>query len=119
MSVLCRLCVAAGEGGEAHVYTRESLACTLRLMGVRPRHSLKVSARSFESLELLARRSQGGGALGSRGPPPRFPRSICSAQFDASGSSATLSRAQLEALVLWALAEYQASLSESSLSTLC
>ena len=90
------------------VYTRESLACTLRLMGVRPRHSLKVAARSFESLELLARRAQGGGATGARGPPPRFPRSICSAQFDATGASATLSRAQLEALVLWALAEYQA-----------
>ena len=117
---LSRLTLAEAGAGVEHVYTRESLACTLRFMGVRPRHSLKVAARSFESLELLARRSQGG-TTGARGPPPRFPRSVCSAQFDAAGASATLSRAQLEALVLWALAEYQARFccQKQRLSVLC
>ena len=88
-------------------YTRDSLAAMLRLMGAKPRHSVKVAARVFDALELLARR-EGGSPGGSwRALPPRFPRSVRSVQLDASTSAVLLLRAQLEARVLWALAEYQ------------
>jgi len=83
-------------------YTPDSLASLLRLMGAKPRHSIKVSARVFAALEVLGQRESSGRAL-----PPGLPRSVREVCLDASARTATLPRSQLEALILWALALYQ------------
>jgi hypothetical protein len=108
----------AGEGGAAPcegrtLYTRDTLASALCLMGAKPRHSLKVAARVFDTLGVLARRLQlpaGGGSAaataGLRVLPHRLPRPVVRAATFAGGA-AELPRPQFEALVAWALAEYQ------------
>lgn len=95
------------------LYTRDSLASALCLMGAKPRHSLKVAARVFDTLGVLARRLQlpGGAAsavatAGLRVLPHRLPRPVVRAATFAGGA-AELPRPQFEALVAWALAEYQ------------
>ena len=94
------------------LYTRDTLASALCLMGAKPRHSLKVAARVFDTLGVLARRMQlpgGGGAVapaGRRVLPNRLPRPVVRAATFSDGS-AELPRPQFEALVAWALAEYQ------------
>ncbi len=95
-----------GGGGETRtLYTRDTLASTLRLMGAKPRHSLKVSARVFDALDVLARQAQLGSG-GARSLPHRLPRATARNVLFA-GNSATLPRPHFEALVLWALAEFQ------------
>ena len=95
------------------LYTRDTLASALCLMGAKPRHSLKVAARVFDTLGLLARRLQlpggPGGATATAGLrmlPHRLPRPVVRAATFVDGA-AELPRPQFEALVAWALAEYQ------------
>jgi hypothetical protein len=87
-----------------HLYTRETLASTLCLMGAKPRHSVKVAARVFEVLSALSRRNTAGPGS-SRAPPHRLPR-LVAREVVFEGSSALLPRPHFEALVAWALAEY-------------
>jgi len=95
------------------LYTRDTLASALCLMGAKPRHSLKVAARVFDTLGVLARRlqlpgGQGGATatVGLRMLPHRLPRPVVRAATFVDGA-AELPRPQFEALVAWALAEYQ------------
>ena len=95
------------------LYTRDTLASALCLMGAKPRHSLKVAARVFDTLGVLARRLQlpvgSGGATATAGLrmlPHRLPRPVVRAATFGDGA-AELPRPQFEALVAWALAEYQ------------
>jgi hypothetical protein len=100
---------AAAAAQRGTLYTRDTLASALCLMGAKPRHSLKVAARVFDALGLLARRAAlEGGACpsGLRSLPHRLPRPVArTATF--AGSAASLPRPHFEALVAWALAEYQ------------
>ena len=95
------------------LYTRDTLASALCLMGAKPRHSLKVAARVFDTLGVLARRLQLPGGVGGatataglRVLPHRLPRPVVRAASFVDGA-AELPRPQFEALVAWALAEYQ------------
>lgn len=94
------------------VYTRESLASTLRLMGTKPRHSVKVAARVFDALEALARTahaSTGSASQSSaspRGLLHRVPRAAARRVLF-SQHGAVLPRPQFDALVAWALADFQ------------
>ena len=113
---------ADGDGGGAPcdagaqsrtLYTRDTLASALCLMGAKPRHSLKVAARVFDTLGVLARRLQlpggAGGATAAAGMrllPHRLPRPVVRVATFVDGA-AELPRPQFEALVAWALAEYQ------------
>ena len=102
-----------GEAQQRTLYTRDTLASALCLMGAKPRHSLKVAARVFDTLGVLARRLQLPGGAGGAGAtaglrvlPHRLPRPVVrAASF--TGAAAELPRPQFEALVAWALAEYQ------------
>jgi hypothetical protein len=102
-------CAPGGrDGAPSTLYTRDTLACALCLMGAKPRHSLKVAARVFDALTMLARRTLDGGTgpSGSRVLPHRLPRPVVrSVSF--AGDAASLPRPHFEALVAWALAEYQ------------
>lgn len=103
--------LCAVDGGEEErtvaAYTRDTLASMLRLMGAKPRHSLKVAARVFDALDALSRQPHalvpGGNA---RSLPHRLPRAATRAVVFA-GNSARLPRPQFDALVAWALAEFQ------------
>jgi hypothetical protein len=98
---------SSGGGGDRRtLYTRESLASVLCLMGAKPRHSTKVAARVFDALSTLCRRAQLDAGGGARALPQRLPRPVVrTATF--AGAAASLPRPQFEALVAWALAEYQ------------
>jgi hypothetical protein len=98
---------SSGGGGDSRtLYTRESLASALCLMGAKPRHSTKVAARVFDALSALCRRTQLDAGGGARALPHRLPRPVVRTTTFA-GAAASLPRPQFEALVAWALAEYQ------------
>lgn len=111
-SAPCSCLLPAAEGHSAlssnaaaqHLYTRETLASTLCLMGAKPRHSVKVAGRAFEVLAALSRRTTAGPGS-SRAPPHRLPRLVVR-EVVFEGSAALLLRPQFEALMVWALAEY-------------
>ena len=99
-------------GSERAVYTRDSLASALRLMGTKPRHSVKVAARVFDALDALSRSSPAGGghspaAASPRGLLHRLPRAAARQVVFGHNRSAVLPRPQFDSLVAWALADFQ------------
>ena len=104
--------VSEPPGGERAVYTRESLASALRLMGTKPRHSVKVAARVFDALDALSRTSPAGGGhspatASPRGLLYRLPRAAARQVVFGPNRAAVLPRPQFDALVAWALADFQ------------